>query len=720
MATDHYGLGEPRMLEKIDKLFACGVGELVDLPQIVVVGDQSSGKSSVLEGLIKKPLPRDSGLCTRFATQIVFRRAPASKIDVSIIPSRDAKPEHASRARGWGKAVEKLDSKAFIKIMDEVHEVMGLKADNSDTEDSAPSPVKPPTFSNDVLRLEISGPDQEHLSVIDVPGIFKSTTVGLTTKTDIDLVRNMVKNYMDNPRSVMLAVIPANVDVATQEILELANDADPHGDRTLGVLTKPDLVDKGAEPRVIDLVDGRARPMKLGWHIIRNPGQMEMADTGLDRGALEANFFRSQAPWNTIEKDKVGIDALRVRLKDVLSSLVKREFPKVRTEIKNRLENRNARLETLGPERSDSSDQRAFLTKLATRFQRLVSLALSANHGADNAFSTRPQLRIAPAAMARMKLFSDEMAENGHTYAFLDHTFGTTSPFNNTLANVGRGPQQQGFPNRKIVNESVELVDILQAASHIAYPEKGGIKGWLTYVFKNNRGFELGTFNTTILATVMKKQSSKWAEMSLAYVSDIIVMVHNFIVAALEAECGDVNVREALMQILLDELLKRYQKSLDAAKFLLEVESTDTPFTLNHYFNDNLQKTRHEKVHAGLKRKAFELEGTQVVRVDQAAEVNDMSNDEHVVQEIHDILKSYYKVTRKTFVDNVCKQATNHYLLTSDQCPLALFSPILVGQMSETDLEEIAGELPEVKRTRAQLKKEITSLAQAVKILSRA
>ena len=75
---------------KIDKLFACGVGELVDLPQIVVVGDQSSGKSSVLEGLIKKPLPRDSGLCTRFATQIVFRRAADSHISVSIIPDRDA------------------------------------------------------------------------------------------------------------------------------------------------------------------------------------------------------------------------------------------------------------------------------------------------------------------------------------------------------------------------------------------------------------------------------------------------------------------------------------------------------------------------------------------------------------------------------------------------------------------------------------------------------
>ena len=134
---------------------------------------------------------------------------------------------------------------------------MGL-SDNSDEGE------RKPTFSRDVLCLGISGPDQDHLSVIDVPGIFKTTTKGLTTKDDILLVNNMVKGYMRNPRSVMLAVIPANVDVATQEILELAAEFDIDGNRTLGVLTKPDLVDGGAEPRVIDLVEGRAHPMKLG------------------------------------------------------------------------------------------------------------------------------------------------------------------------------------------------------------------------------------------------------------------------------------------------------------------------------------------------------------------------------------------------------------------------------------------------------------------------
>lgn len=117
---EQYGFAEPLMLEKIDKLFACGVGELVALPQIVVVGDQSSGKSSVLEGLIKKPLPRDSGLCTRFATQIVFRRAAHEQVVVSIIPDRDASPEHNNRVKEWGRTISSLEPDTSKEIMQEV------------------------------------------------------------------------------------------------------------------------------------------------------------------------------------------------------------------------------------------------------------------------------------------------------------------------------------------------------------------------------------------------------------------------------------------------------------------------------------------------------------------------------------------------------------------------------------------------------------------------
>jgi hypothetical protein len=184
------------------------------------------------------------------------------------------------------------------------------------------------TFSEDVLKLEICGPDQEHFSVIDVPGIFRKTTEGVTTTADKEMVKSMVRRYMDNPRSIMLTVVPANVDIATQEILTMAEEADEDGHRTLGVLTKPDLVDDGAEGPVTDLLEGKRHKLALGWCMVKNLGQKQLQTPSSDRGAIEMEFFRDTAPWNTLDKDKVGIGALRIRLQEVLASNIRREFTK--------------------------------------------------------------------------------------------------------------------------------------------------------------------------------------------------------------------------------------------------------------------------------------------------------------------------------------------------------------------------------------------------------
>ncbi len=189
------------------------------------------------------------------------------------------------------------------------------------------------TFSSDVLRLEISGPKEDHLSVIDVPGIFKRTTSGVTTKTDMEMVERMVHGYMKNPRSVLLTVVSANVDIATQEILEKAEEVDPDGIRTLGVLTKPDLVDKGAEKNVVDLVEGRKHQLKLGWHVLRNASQDELNKRVADRDVTERIFFAGQSPWNTLDEERVGIASFRDRLQEILADHIRREFPKVRTSI---------------------------------------------------------------------------------------------------------------------------------------------------------------------------------------------------------------------------------------------------------------------------------------------------------------------------------------------------------------------------------------------------
>ncbi|KAL8707023.1 MAG: hypothetical protein Q9225_007877, partial [Loekoesia sp. 1 TL-2023] len=92
------------------------------------------------------------------------------------------------------------------------------------------------TSSNDILKIELSGPSRQHLSIIDVPGSFRAPTYGVTTKEDMTLVQSMVESYIKDSRIIVLAVIRAPVDIATQEILSMAEEADPLGQRTLGVL----------------------------------------------------------------------------------------------------------------------------------------------------------------------------------------------------------------------------------------------------------------------------------------------------------------------------------------------------------------------------------------------------------------------------------------------------------------------------------------------------
>ena len=166
---------------------------------------------------------------------------------------------------------------------DQANERMGLRADIS-TGNGA-------VFSEDVLKIEVQGPHEDYLTIIDVPGIFRTTTQG-TTKDDMVMVRDLVKRYIRDDRTIILAVLPSNVDIATQEILELAEDYDKNGERTLGVLTKPDLVlEPSAQAAVCDLVQGKKRPLTLGYFLVRNRG----ASSGSKEQSELDQIFRQAA-----------------------------------------------------------------------------------------------------------------------------------------------------------------------------------------------------------------------------------------------------------------------------------------------------------------------------------------------------------------------------------------------------------------------------------------
>lgn len=191
--------------------------------------------------------------------------------------------------------------------------------------------------------------------------------------------------------------------------------------------------------------------------------------------------------------------------------------------------------------------------------------------------------------MARLKSYSDDMALYGHAYSFVSRESTGSKDFLEFADDDAPVPEPEKFNVRKY-EDLADIVDILHPATDLHTPQQHNIKAWLAEVFQGNRGFEMGTFNPSILPTAMKKQSSKWSDISLGCVSDVVVLMHAFTTSALSSICSDRNVRDALIGKLSDELIKRYERAISNASFLLTVEKCGMPLTLNHYFNDNLQK----------------------------------------------------------------------------------------------------------------------------------
>lgn len=129
--------------------------------------------------------------------------------------------------------------------------------------------------------------------------------------------------------------------------------------------------------------------------------------------------------------------------------------------------------------------------------------------------------------------------------------------------------------------------------------------------------------------------------------------------------------------------------------------------------------SRQGRLRQAVKEKSFIIEEYgPVVRFDDIISNRSMSNVEHVVQDLQDILQSYYKVARKRFVDTVCMQGTEYHIISGSRTPLKLFSPAFVGTMNAEQLAEVAGEDAAVVRRRTRLKKEIEDLEKGKKILT--
>ncbi|KAJ5605383.1 Dynamin [Penicillium lagena] len=233
-------------LNQIDLVRANGVGDHVALPQLAVCGDQSAGKSSVLEGISGYPFPRKDGFCTQFPTEIVLP---------SLLPSASRSHEEKERFATFQRGF--VDFSELPKIIHDASRLMGVRG-FSDSADAL-------AFAADVLRLELVGSTGLHLTLVDHPGLISVSE----DEEDVSLVQGLVDSYMESSRTIILAVIPASSDAETQKIIQRARHFDKEGVRTIGIITKPDLINDDTEERVARLAKNQDRmKLNLGFFLL--------------------------------------------------------------------------------------------------------------------------------------------------------------------------------------------------------------------------------------------------------------------------------------------------------------------------------------------------------------------------------------------------------------------------------------------------------------------
>jgi len=318
-------------INKLQDVFAVIGDHKIDLPQIVVVGSQSSGKSSVLESLVGKSfLPRGTGIVTR--APLILQMIRYSKVDREAM----LKITKNDEIKSWASFLHRpgIIYDNFDEVRDEIEDRTDFLAGSNKGITHDPIVLKVFTLLYD-------------LTFVDLPGITK-VPVGDQPEDIDEQIQELILKYVQQPNSIILAIVTANTDPSTSESLKIARKMDPEGERTIAVVTKLDLIDKGTIQDATDLLCGDKIPVKLGIIGVVNRSQKDIVENKSMKETLksEKDFLRSNYP--DIYK-KHGNKVLAKTLQNILIKHIKKTYPilhKNLQDTKTRLENELKTLQT--------------------------------------------------------------------------------------------------------------------------------------------------------------------------------------------------------------------------------------------------------------------------------------------------------------------------------------------------------------------------------------
>jgi GTP-binding protein EngB required for normal cell division len=347
------------VLNKLQDVFATVGAHAVNLPQIVVVGCQSAGKSSVLEAVVGRDfLPRGAGICTR------------RPLVLQLIHIEDTKRAPSEWAEFLHKPGQKFTD--FNEVRDEI---------DADTDRicGANKGVK------DIpIHLKICSPNVLNLTLVDLPGLTKIAVEDQPADISQQIER-MVHSYIEPENAIILAITPANQDLANSDSLISARRVDPQGNRTIGVLTKLDIMDKGTHAR--DVLLNKVYPLKLGYIGVVNRSQSDIVAKKSMTAAhqAESKYFSTHEAYRDIAAN-CGTEFLSTTLNQLLMRHIKSKLPALYAQINELLAAKRREMETYGSSvKTDTTEDREVV--LFTLVSRYMEEFLSVLHGTNHQLS---------------------------------------------------------------------------------------------------------------------------------------------------------------------------------------------------------------------------------------------------------------------------------------------------------------------------------------------
>ena len=287
------------LVSLIDQLRDCGVNDYIELPRICTLGTQSSGKSSVLESIVGLDfLPRGNGIVTR------------RPLELRLFNNK--------KNQSWARFEERNDiiytdfTKVKKTIEELTTEVCGKQKNITD---------KP-------IILSVHCKTCPDLTLVDLPGITRVPVGDQPTNIE-EITRNMAVRYIKDPLTIILCVIAANSDIATSDGLKLAKEIDKEGTRTLGVLTKLDIMDEGTDAK--NTIQNKEILLKSGYIGVINRSKKDL-DNKLSMEEMlkkEKEFFKSHPTYKNMEQKFFGTGNLINKLTSIYFQKITENLPKI-------------------------------------------------------------------------------------------------------------------------------------------------------------------------------------------------------------------------------------------------------------------------------------------------------------------------------------------------------------------------------------------------------